>query len=478
MSAIRRGWFHLASGAGVGRLLGFVSNLLLSRWLGPVDLGLFNLVATTVQTSDTLVRCGADYALNYEIGGQSDVSHTGYGIQLIRAFSQICSFVTILICAGMAAWVLPGEGLFPSTFDTYQRLLLLGLLIIMIACEGISASAWEALLVCHRTAPLALKQGLFIPLRVLSAAVGAHFLGVIGAMSGWSLVTCIQCVWLKRILRNLWQPLLIYPVDVKAVLSLLQRGFPFYGANLLSSLIFYPLLLEVVRSAGLADVGYLRAGQILQQLFAFLPATLVPLLFLKLRNEATFEEQVLLVEKPLRLIWVLLLGTLFLYCFLDQYLVKLLFGNAFTAALLPTRILLLIALIECLTQLVVQPILAAGKTRFYGFWQNLAALIAAVLGWAWIPISGLGAYLTVRYIYVLLPLVAYGFHTIKCLREPQKLLGLCLVTVIFSVLLLMQTLFDTISIMPPILILGLITTLFLYRHDFLLLSQTLLGPRN
>ena len=81
-SALRRGWLHLASGAGLGRLFSFGSNLLHSRWLGPTDLGLFNLVTTTVQTGETLVRCGADYALNFEIGGDPQATQRQSGIQL------------------------------------------------------------------------------------------------------------------------------------------------------------------------------------------------------------------------------------------------------------------------------------------------------------------------------------------------------------------------------------------------------------
>ena len=120
MTQMRRGWFHLASGAGVGRIFGFLSNLLLSRWLGPTDLGLFNLVTTTVQTSDTLVRCGGDYALNFELGGNPESPETDGGVQLSRALAQICSLMTLVICVGVAIWVFWGQGLFPFSMETSQ----------------------------------------------------------------------------------------------------------------------------------------------------------------------------------------------------------------------------------------------------------------------------------------------------------------------------------------------------------------------
>ena len=130
MTEIRQGWLHLAAGTGVGRVLGFASNLLLSRWLGPTELGLFNLVTTTVQTSDTLARCGGDYALNFELGGQPEVMTTERGAELARGLAQLCTLTSALICAVLAVWICFGEGLFPGSLAMAQRLILTFLLIL------------------------------------------------------------------------------------------------------------------------------------------------------------------------------------------------------------------------------------------------------------------------------------------------------------------------------------------------------------
>ena len=471
---MRRGWIHLATGAGVGRVLGFTSNLLLSRWLGPTELGLFNLVTTTVQTSDTLVRCGGDYALNFELGSQPEAIKTERGSELARGLAQLCSLTTLLICVGVAIWVWREHGLFPQSTLFSQRLIMTVLLLLMIACEGSSASAWEVLLVSRRTGRLALRQGLFFPLRLLFASIGALFAGVLGAMSGWSLIVVLQCVWLKRVLGHLWTPMHIWPLLASTVQQLLARGFPFYAANLVASMIFYPLLLKVANGSGLAEIGYLRVGQILQQLFAFLPATLVPLLFLSLREQVTFSGQVLAIEKPLRIIWLLLLQVLLLYCMVDRPLIAWLFGNEFISALLPTRLLLIVALFECLAQLVVQPLLAAGQTRMYGLWQNGAAVLAAVVGWFWIPSAGLAAYLTVRLIYVLLPLIGLCFPVFEQLYEPRKLILLALVTISLMTLVLVQIFDDTLCTWTPLFcLIAFLAILLSQRQDFVLLKYTL-----
>jgi hypothetical protein len=54
----------------------------------------------------------------------------------------------------------------------------------------------------------------------------------------------------------------------------IEAWLPHSGSELLSSLVFFPLLLSLASRSGLADVGYLRVGQILQQLFALLPGTM------------------------------------------------------------------------------------------------------------------------------------------------------------------------------------------------------------
>ena len=471
---MRQGWFHLATGAGVGRVVGFASNLFLSRWLGPTQLGLFNLVTTTVQTSDTLVRCGGDYALNFELGGHPQLIQTERGVGLARGFVHICTLTTVLICGAILIGICSGQIMIPIPFVSSHRLLLIALLLTIIACEGLSASAWEILLVSHRTAELALRQGLFFPLRLILAAFGALFLGIWGAIWGLSIVALAQCVWLKIVIGNLWTPLKIFPFSLVNVLHLLKRGLPFYFSNILSALVFYPLLVTVANSSGLAEIGYLRVGQVLQQLFAFIPATLAPVLFLRLRSESSFENQVAATEQPFRIIWLVLIQVLIVYCVIDHYFIEWLFGPGFSSALLPTRLLLVTALLECLAQLLVQPLLAAGKIGLYGFWQNIAALLSACLGWIWIPTGGLPVYLIVRLIYVTIPLAAFAIAVVKQMRHPKRLLVLLLTTSGLVGIMVFQVLHEVrTELFPVSLILTSVITIVCYRNDLVDIYRTL-----
>lgn len=466
MTLIRRGWFHLASGAGFGRIFGFVSNLLLTRWLGPSDLGLFNLVATTVQTGDILARLGGDYALNYEIGGQPNATNTKRGVYLSQSLSQLCSLSTLSICIAITIWTLLGKGLFPSSVSGAYRLILTLALILMIACEGLSASAWEVLLASHQTAAFALRQGLFYPLRLLFAAFGALYLGVLGAMMGWNIIALFQCFWLKSQLGSLWTPFQLWPPLLSGLRRLLQRGLSFYASNFLSSLIFYPLILQVATTSGLNEIGYLRSGQILQQLFAIIPSTLVPVLFLKLRSSQDFSDQVSIIEKPLRLIWLLLIEVLLVYCLFDQPLIVNLFGSDYLPALIPTRLLLITSLFECLAQLLVQPFLATAQVRLYAFWQNASALCCAFLGWFWIPSSGLVAYLSVRLLYVIVPLIGFAIPVSHHFRRTKSLFVLLFVSMSLLIVLMFQSYYNyDLPWLQPSLIVAFVSLPLLYRHD-------------
>ena len=151
MADLRRGWLHLAGGAGLGRIGSFLSNLALTRLLGPADLGLFNLVATTVQTGDTLVRLGGDFALNYELGGEADSLDTPRGRSLTAAFSLQTLLATVVMLTGLAVWLGPGHGLFPASVAEPQRRLWSGLLLLMVGLEAICAVPWEVLLVGRST---------------------------------------------------------------------------------------------------------------------------------------------------------------------------------------------------------------------------------------------------------------------------------------------------------------------------------------
>ena len=466
MTSIRRSWLHLATGAGLGRIFGFVSNLMLSRWLGPFDLGLFNLIATSIQTGDTLLRLGSDYAINYEIGGDHGALLTKQGLGKLSAFVQICTMGTLILFMAGGVWFFYNEGLLaPDPSHSYR--FELGILILsLFLIDGVCASAWEILLVSKRTRSLALRQGLFYPLRLFAAATISLKFGIIGALTAWFCVSLAQYAWLRVTLKSLWNPFRVFPFQLDWIPQLLKRGLPFYASNLLSSIISYLLLLDVAESTGLVQIGYLRIAQILQQLFAFLPATLVPILFLHLRSQISLENKVYFLERPIRIVWLASLTFLFCYCIVDRPLILLLFGKDYIPSIIPTRLFLLIALLECLSQLIVQPILASGKIQLYSLAQNISAIVSGILGWYTIPQYGLAAYILMRFVYVALPFICFSIALLSKLNNPVSFYTIGVATLLIAILFFIQQLSPTFFQLPWwSFSFGITTLLWIYRSD-------------
>lgn len=165
-----------------------------------------------------------------------------------------------------------------------------------------------------------------------------------------------------------------------------------------------------------------------------------------------------------------------LYCMIDKSLIVLLFGTGFESALLPTRLLLITALFECLSQLIVQPFLAAGKLRIYGLCQNGAAILAAFLGWLWIPYAGISAYLIVRLMYVIVPLLGFGIPVVKRLQQPLKVLSLAVCSSVLLLVSLIQILFGY-SLLEMPYIYGFLFALIIvfHRQDIVILKQSFRG---
>ena len=463
--SLKRGWLHLASGAAIGRFVGLLLNILLSRVLGPLNLGTLNLFTSTIQATDTLTRLGTDYAINYELG--SPTNHTGPRSphNLSVAFVQVCSITSALSSFLFALFLFHPPAQFPIIISTSTPTHSL-LLILMILLEGLCGSAWELLLVQRRTSLLALKAGFFYPLRLLLAIPLSGTIGLNGALLGWTLAISIQSIWLKFLLKDRWRPFNLFPLYISSAYILLKRGLLFYLSNLSSSLLFLPLLYLVASNSGVADIGYLRVGQILQQVFAFLPSTLVPLLFLKMRSADTPYRQILLLQQPLISIWNLMLILILTYFIIDTWLINILFGPLFLPSCLATRLLLFTSLLEALLQLFIQPLLASGQTRLYAIWQNVSALVCALIGYFLLPSIALSFFLFLKVLYVLIPLTIFSSRILPYLKSSFTLTIAICVTVTLLVVLALQA-FTSLSLSLPYLYLPLLILLTLLSRDHL-----------
>jgi O-antigen/teichoic acid export membrane protein len=268
---------------------------------------------------------------------------------------------------------------------------------------------------------------LFAPLKLLVALAGAASFGVTGALTGYGLASAAQLLWLQRICRRLWPwPKRFWP-NWQQAWVLTRSGIALYGTNALAALVFLPLVSEVANNAGIAEVGYLRVGQIMVQLFTLLPGALTPLLFLKLRGASKDDSQVSF-ETSLRLIWWLGLAALMAYLLIDQILIRLFFGEVYLASLQPTRLLVLMAVLDSVNQVLHTPLLASRRTRLFAISQNSGAALAAGLGWWLIPSMGLQGFLAAKLCFSALPVGIYLLEGWSRFRQTRMVALLLLAT--------------------------------------------------
>ena len=143
---------------------------------------------------------------------------------------------------------------------------------------------WDLLLIKGRSKLVSLKQGLFAPVNS-AAAVGGYCLGIEGALTGYALGSVGQTIWIRKQTKPYLLSSGTWVNGWSTTWYLIRTGLPLYATNSISAVVFLPLLAGVAISAGISDVGYLRIGQLVVQLFTLIPGAIAPILFLRLRQE-------------------------------------------------------------------------------------------------------------------------------------------------------------------------------------------------
>lgn len=424
---LRRGFIHLLGGSLVGRGLSFAGNLLLSRALGPDNLGIINLILSTTQTVEMTVRGGVDFGLSYALTGDGASLPEKRQGEIAHSALRVVQVGTLLVGLALWCWVMPGRGLLPPQLPL-PRSGLVTVLLLICSLESLGSVQWDLLLIRGRTGALAMRQGLFAPLKIVLAWLGSLSSGLAGALAGYALAVAGQALWLWRIGQALlpWPPQRHFHSGT--AIALMRDGAPQYLTNVVATLVFLPLLAGVGKAAGLADVGFLRVGQILVQLFTMLPGALVPVLFMRLRADSGLEERIRGTERSLRALWWTGLACLVLFLLVDRWVLTLFFGPAFLPALQATRVLVLGAIAESVGQLLHQPLIASRRMRLFLVAQNGAALLAAAAGVLLIPRIGSAGFLASKLIYGLVPLLFYFAASRSRFQEPGPLQRLMVLT--------------------------------------------------
>ena len=312
-----------------------------------------------------------------------------------------------------------------------SRELAIGLLLIIACSESLGGLPWDLLLIKGRSKLVSLKQGLFAPIKLAAAAIGGYCLGIEGSLTGYALTSVGQTIWI----RNQTKPYVLSSGTLVSGWSttwhLIRTGQPLYATNSISAVVFLPLLAGVAVSAGISDVGYLRIGQLVVQLFTLIPGAIAPILFLRLRQEKDHTERTKEAQKSLQLVWTLGLIFLLLYCLVDSQLILVLFGEQFLPSLQATRVLVLCAILDSCSQILYTPLLASQRTGLFAKVQNGAAILAGLAGWALIPVYGLTGFLVAKLVFAWIPITCFSVDALQNLEQRNHLLSLLIASASF-----------------------------------------------
>ena len=207
--------------------------------------------------------------------------------------------------------------------------------------------------------------------------------------------------------------------DFALVKQLISAGNSLYLANTVNALVFLPLWSALASNSGLASIGYIRIGQLMVQLFALVPGSLMPAYFLKLRlqaNPATAKgkkSQFLLLSSSA--VWSAGLVCLSTYVLFDKPLISFLCGQQFNESLVATRILVLSSVLDSVSGFYQTYYLAAEVSSIFLVAQLLPSSLIIVLASFGLPSIGLEEFLILKLLASALPLLVYVLLTQKAL---------------------------------------------------------------
>ena len=425
----KKGVAHLLSGNIIGRAITFALNIGLSRTLGPASLGLFGFCLAAAQAFELIARFGIDYGMQCALTSKEITEGANnQGADISKSAMNSVDVITVLLSAGLLIWIFRFQGLIPADNSSSRNLVAI-ITVAICSLEGFTSLSWEVFLVMGKTKLYALRTAVLAPLRLVAALAGAQAGGISGALMSYASMSGVQMLFIRRHVTRLADH-----KQAKAKLQhsadLIKSGLPFYLTNAINSAVFLPLLASVAASSGLAEIGYLRIGQLLVQLFTLLPGALAPILFIKLRISKASTDQSNSLDLALRGLWVVGLFTLIIYILLDRIIIAALFGDAFLPSLIPTRALILAAVLDSASQVLHTNVLAKQRMRFYSATQISSSLLAAATG-AWlIPSIGLTGFIIAKLTYSWIPLILYFIDAFATMKSKLPSIGLIASTVL------------------------------------------------
>ena len=447
----KKGIVHLFGGSLFGKAVSFILNIFLSRCLGPLNLGIFGLILSTAQTFEILTRAGIDFGLQHELTKSETKEEETFNQTVASALSTV-DFLSICLGGVLLVWLL-FDNFLASKGASVDRELIIFCAVIICLSESLTSISWEAFLLSGKTKLYALRSAVYHPIKILFAVIAASIGGLNMAVAGYTLIGALQAIIIRR-----YTNFLIHAKNTKAQIrtskKLIKKGLPFFATNAINSCVFLPLLAEVATSTGFKEVGFLRIGQFVVQLFTLLPGAVAPVLFIKLRLTSSTDEQQKNLGLSLESIWCIGLITLALYLLVDKYAILLIFGQQYMPAMVFTRALVMAAILESLCQILYSNVLAQNRMIFYSATQISSSILAALLGMTLIPKIGAEGFILAKIVHSSIPMAIYLYDAFSGLPKKKIVMSYVFCTILILPLCIAENIYTgyTYSILAMVFI--------------------------
>lgn len=408
------------------RMLGMVLTVILARTLGAAGFGTYSVVMTTSNSAFGLVRLGVDAAIHVRTAEGFKTDESRRRIEQLLAAGLL--LLVISGCVGAFACIAFAGPLAAMVYDKPE-------LAVWIRVAGAAVflySLWQfcyaTLAGLHRFAEYTLAMVGVAVLNLAAISIGALSFGVSGAVTGLISVQAISVLWLGRVLlsalrrEQLW---FAFRNTWSNARSLLEIGLPLYVAGLISIPAIYLLQGIVVRSAGLEELGFLRVVVAIVSIVSFAPSSAAAAMTSMFTRTRTEQQGALAyrIMQNIRVVLVFALLTATGIMVLLPWLVPLIFGTQYFAAIGPASVALLTAVLTSITTVVHTALLSSRKMMFLFIAMVLQAVVFFAVGTALIPVYGLTGYLAAELLGYLTALAFVMVVALPWLRANGVRLG-------------------------------------------------------
>lgn len=419
---------HTGFGGIASRVFSGLAPIILARYLGPKEYGVYALVLALVGIVAGAAHLGQNTALQKFLPEYA-VKDPQRGGAILADTTVLVSGILAVVCAVfffLSGWIASDIYHEPSLIHVFQ---FSALLVLFLSLFNLVSSAVAGLQDFKAySKAMVIRSAGFLAL----AWLGVWLYGLYGALAGQVLASVLGLAFLtgaalKGTRRRF--PGMVKTAFSRSILGeIFSFAFPAFLAGLLVGPAYWWANTMLARDRGFVEVGLFGVAFALARLIQVIPSSLsIPAVSFMSETYASSKEEEFseLVGTNVRLIWALTLPIALGCALFAPWIVRLLFGAAYQDAALLVSIMSFVALVIAVGSVAGNAVAGSGRMwhalGFNGFWL----VVFLVAGWLLIPAwgaKGLAVAFTVSYLFFAILLSVYAMKVLRVKFEGARCL--------------------------------------------------------